>query len=85
MPEHDKKLQVLKNIKERLDGNVLISTKEQYNKKFSVDDIQKIGLSTNIIETKEGGRINTINVCSITEIKEITTGEILYPEKKISN
>lgn len=79
MPEHDKKLQVLKNIKERLDGNVLISTKEQYNKKFSVDDIQKIGLSTNVIETQEGGRINTINVCSITEIKEITTGEILYP------
>lgn len=76
---HSDKLRILEEIRRRLNGNVIISTKTKKDINFCVDDLTTKGLSSYIGNLKVGGDMKTIKVSAITEIKELT-GEILYPK-----
>jgi hypothetical protein len=77
--ETDEKLNILRQIKDRIDGNVLISTRRKKNRIFCVDNIKTTGLFNTIVEVKEGGYRNSIAVSNIREIKELNQ-KVLYPK-----
>ena len=73
------RLNILRQIKDRIDGKVLISTRKRKDRIFCVDNVKTTGLFNTIIEVKVGGYKSSIPISSIREIKELNQ-EILYPK-----